>query len=44
MRKLARLVAKTNMKKKGINKPCKKDIHTKHGVTSYFAEHWREYI
>lgn len=39
MRKLARLVAKTNMKKKGIRKPCK-DF----GNGSYFARHWREYV
>lgn len=43
MRKLARSVAKANMKKKGIRRPCEK-IHTKHGSTSYFAEHWREYV
>ena len=39
MRKLARLVAKTNMKKKGINKPFKKV-----GGDSYFSKHWREYF
>lgn len=39
MRKLKRLVAKTNMKKKGICKICK-DF----GDGSYFAKHWREYI
>ena len=44
MRKLRRMVAKTNMKKKGIHKPFKKDIATKNGATSYFAEHWREYV
>jgi len=44
MRKLKRMVAKTNMRKAGIHKPFKKDIHTKYGVTSYFAEHWREYV
>lgn len=44
MRKLRRAVTKTNMKKKCIHKPFKKDVHTKYGVTSYFAEHWREYI
>lgn len=43
MRKLKRLVAKTNMKKAGIHKPFKK-VATKNGATSYFAEHWREYI
>ncbi len=44
MRKLKRAVAKTNMAKAGIHKPCKKDVHTKYGRTSYFAEHWREYV
>lgn len=39
MRKIARAIAKTNMKKKGIHKPFKK-----HGETSYFADHWREYV
>lgn len=39
MRKLKRMVAKTNMKKKGIHKPFKKN-----NGTSYFAEHWREYV
>ena len=44
MRKLKRLVAKTNMKKAGIHKLFKKYNATKNGATSYFAEHWREYI
>ena len=44
MRKLKRMVAKTNMRKSGIHKTFKKDIHTNYGVTSYFAEHWREYV
>lgn len=39
MRKLRRAVAKTNMKRKGIRRICKKT-----GYGSYFAEHWREYI
>lgn len=44
MRKLRRMVAKTNMRNAGIHKTCKKDVHTKYGKTSYFAEHWREYV
>jgi len=44
MRKLRRAVAKTNMRKAGIHKPFRKDVHTKYGRTSYFAEHWREYV
>lgn len=39
MRKLRRMVAKTNMKKKGIHKPFKKI-----GGRSYFSENWREYV
>lgn len=39
MRKLKRLVAKTNMKKKGISKPFKKN-----SGMSYFAQHWRKYL
>lgn len=45
LRKLRRAVAKTNMRKKGINKHFKKDVTSAKGVvTSYFAEHWREYV
>lgn len=44
MRKLARAIARKKMKRMGIYKPCKKDVHTKYGVTSYFAKHWREYV
>lgn len=39
MRKLARAVAKTNMRKKGIHKPFKKI-----GGESYFSKYWREYV
>lgn len=39
MRKLRRMVAKTNMKKKGIHKPFKK-IDSR----SYFSENCREYV
>lgn len=39
MRKLKRMVAKTNMKKAGIYKPFKKVKGE-----SYFSKHWRDYI
>lgn len=39
MRKLKRLIAKVNVKKRGIHKPFKKK-----GGVSYFSEHWREYV
>lgn len=39
MRKLKRMVAKANMKKSGIHKPCKK-----FKGESYFFKHWRDYI
>lgn len=40
MRKLARGVAKVNMKKKGMVQVCKHSRNTR----SYFAQHWREYV
>jgi hypothetical protein len=39
MRKLKRLVAKYNMRKKGIKQFCKKK-----GGSSFFSQHWKEYI
>lgn len=39
MRKILRLIAKTNMRKNGIHKPCQKI-----GGESYFSKHWREYV
>lgn len=39
MRKLKRLVAKTNMKKRGMGRICKKI-----GSESYFSKHWREFV
>lgn len=40
MRKLARGVAKVNMKKKGMVQFCKHPGNSR----SYFAQHWREYV
>ncbi len=40
MRKLARGVAKVNMKKKSMVQFCKHSGNTR----SYFAQHWREYV
>lgn len=37
MRKLKRLVAHKRMKKAGVRRINK-------GLTSYFSEHWREYV
>ncbi len=42
MRKLARHIAKVNMKEQGMVKICKHGRGSKH--TSYFAQHWREYV
>lgn len=39
MRKLARRVAKENMKRRGLSRICKK-----YGGESYFSKHWREYV
>lgn len=39
MRKLKRLMAKYNMKKKGIRQICKKK-----GGSSFFANNWKEYV
>lgn len=44
MRKFMRAIAKANMKKKGICRFCKKDVQAERGMTSYFAQHWREYV
>lgn len=46
MRRIARSVAKTNMRKKGMVQFCKK-IRGRSGqaaIGSYFSEHWREYV
>lgn len=40
MRKLARSVAKVNMKKKGMVQFCKHPGNNQ----SFFAQHWREYV
>lgn len=40
MRKLARSIARFNMKKEGIHQPNRKD---KNG-NSFFSLHWREYM
>lgn len=40
MRKLARGVAKVNMKRKGMVRFCK---HSRDGG-SFFSHHWREYV
>ena len=40
MRKLARNMAKVNMKKRGFTKICK---HEK-GDRSYFARRWRDFV
>lgn len=39
MRKLKRLVARSNMKRSGIIR-----INKKNGKSSFFSEHWREYV
>ena len=41
IRKLARGVAKANMKKAGMKQVCKKDRHD--GTRSYFGVCWRKY-
>lgn len=40
MRKLARNVAKVNMKKRGMVQFCK---HNRNNP-SFFSKHWREYV
>lgn len=42
LRSLARGVARRRMEKKGISKPCKKNKRREQ--TSYFQNHWREYV
>lgn len=39
MRKWRRMIAKNTMKAAGLRKICKKI-----GGSSYFSEHWREYV
>lgn len=39
MRKFMRQMARSNMERRGINKPNKKQADSK----SYFSKHWREY-
>lgn len=39
MRKLKRSVARANMKRCGIIR-----INKKNGKSSFFSEHWREYV
>ena len=39
MRKLKRMIAKNAMKAAGLRHICKKI-----GGSSYFADHWREYV
>ena len=50
-RSFLRSIAKYNMRKAGVVRPCKHSYVTKKGMTefyvervpSYFADHWREY-
>lgn len=46
MRRIARSVAKANMKKKGMVQFCKKSRgrNGQAAVGSYFSGHWREYV
>ena len=42
IRRIARNVAKANMKKAGMKQVCKKDRHD--GTRSYFGVYWRDYV
>ncbi len=48
LRKLARTVAKNQMKKKGMVQICKNDLSQKslfeRSTGSYFSSHWKDYV
>ena len=45
LRKLARTVAKNQMKKKGMVQICKKGAKKgERSEGSYFSSHWRDYV
>jgi hypothetical protein len=48
LRKLARTVAKNQMKKKGMVQICKNDLSQEslfeHRTGSYFSNHWKQHV
>ena len=44
LRKILRTRAKSKMQEKGLKQLCKKSGKAARKHTSYFANHWRDYI